>query len=264
MYISNDRCKYLFPRPLQESVRKRGFTLAEVLITLGIIGVVAAMTIPTLNNHLRGKKLESQFKKTYSELNQAARGFYADNDIPFRDFQDSVYEGSSWNSNNSMEKFMSYYKGVTTNTTWTYRTFDQIHKIKNLNLNNQEVTQWPCDQSNVFIDIVGRTYTMDDNAGYQNLSYGPKICVDINGVNKPNKWGVDRFVFVFTENNSIVPYTGAVWNTLSSKQLTNEKEIAKYCSTENENVSHTCGYFALNNKSPDGKGNYWYDFLKGK
>ena len=157
-------------------LKLKGFTLAEVLITLGIIGVVAAMTIPTLNNHLRGKKLESQFKKTYSELNQAARGFYADTDMPFRDFQDSVYDGS-WNANKSMEKFMSYYKGVTTNTKWNHRTFDQIHKIKNLNLNNQEVNQYPCDQSNVFIDIVGRTYTMDDNAGYQNLSYGPKIHV---------------------------------------------------------------------------------------
>ena len=31
------------------SERKLGFTLAEVLITLGVIGVVAAMTIPTLN-----------------------------------------------------------------------------------------------------------------------------------------------------------------------------------------------------------------------
>ena len=67
-------------------LKLKGFTLAEVLITLGIIGVVAAMTIPTLNNHLRGKKLESQFKKTYSELNQAARGFYADTDMPFSGF----------------------------------------------------------------------------------------------------------------------------------------------------------------------------------
>lgn len=36
-----------------------GFTLAEVLITLGVIGVVAAMTIPTLMTNLQNRKLES-------------------------------------------------------------------------------------------------------------------------------------------------------------------------------------------------------------
>ncbi len=50
---------------------KQGFTLAEVLITLGIIGVVVAMTIPTLiqkhNNHV----VETKLKKVYSVMNQA-------------------------------------------------------------------------------------------------------------------------------------------------------------------------------------------------
>lgn len=50
-----------------------GFTLAEVLITLGIIGVVAAMTIPVLIANTRSAKYRSQFKKTVSTLSQAAR-----------------------------------------------------------------------------------------------------------------------------------------------------------------------------------------------
>ena len=54
------------PTPAEE-----GFTLAEVLITLGIIGVVAAMTIPTLIANTNGAKFRSQFKKTLSTLNQA-------------------------------------------------------------------------------------------------------------------------------------------------------------------------------------------------
>lgn len=45
---------------------KYGFTLAEVLITLGIIGVVAAMTIPTLIANTNGAKYRSQYKKTLS------------------------------------------------------------------------------------------------------------------------------------------------------------------------------------------------------
>ena len=51
--------------------KRFGFTLAEVLITLGIIGVVAAMTIPTLIANTNGAKYRSQFKKTLSTLNQA-------------------------------------------------------------------------------------------------------------------------------------------------------------------------------------------------
>ena len=51
--------------------KRFGFTLAEVLITLGIIGVVAAMTIPTLIANTNGAKFRSQFKKTLSTLNQA-------------------------------------------------------------------------------------------------------------------------------------------------------------------------------------------------
>lgn len=42
---------------------KEGFTLAEVLITLGIIGIVAALTIPTLVAKFQEKALVSQFKK---------------------------------------------------------------------------------------------------------------------------------------------------------------------------------------------------------
>ena len=52
-------------------MKRSGFTLAEVLITLGIIGVVAAMTIPNLIANTNGAKFRSQFKKTVSTLNQA-------------------------------------------------------------------------------------------------------------------------------------------------------------------------------------------------
>ena len=56
------------------------FTLAEVLITLGIIGVVAAMTLPALINNHRDKELVTRVRKTYSALNQAlelAQAHYA-------------------------------------------------------------------------------------------------------------------------------------------------------------------------------------------
>ena len=48
-----------------------GFTLAEVLITLGIIGVVAAMTMPTLMNQTNGAQYKTAYKKALSAISQA-------------------------------------------------------------------------------------------------------------------------------------------------------------------------------------------------
>ena len=50
---------------------KSGFTLAEVLITLGIIGVVAAMTMPTLMNQTNGAQFRTAYKKALSAISQA-------------------------------------------------------------------------------------------------------------------------------------------------------------------------------------------------
>ena len=49
---------------------KKGFTLAEVLITLGIIGVVAALTMPSIINNIQKIVLKNQFKKAYSLFSQ--------------------------------------------------------------------------------------------------------------------------------------------------------------------------------------------------
>ena len=62
---------------------KAGFTLAEVLITLGIIGVVAAMTIPTLIANTQSSKYRNQYKKTLSTLNQAVKMNEANYDFNF-------------------------------------------------------------------------------------------------------------------------------------------------------------------------------------
>ena len=56
---------------LKKTIGMGGFTLAEVLITLGIIGVVAAMTMPTLINSTQGAQYKTAFKKSLSVLSQA-------------------------------------------------------------------------------------------------------------------------------------------------------------------------------------------------
>ena len=58
---------------MSSNIRRAAFTLAEVLITLGIIGVVAAMTIPTLIADYQEKQTVTQLTKAYSMLAQAAQ-----------------------------------------------------------------------------------------------------------------------------------------------------------------------------------------------
>ena len=56
---------------LKKTIGMKGFTLAEVLITLGIIGVVAAMTMPTLINSTQGAQYKTAYKKALSVMSQA-------------------------------------------------------------------------------------------------------------------------------------------------------------------------------------------------
>lgn len=55
-----------------------GFTLAEVLVTLGIIGVVSAMTVPTLMQNYQRQSYVTQLHKVYNELNQATLRYKTD------------------------------------------------------------------------------------------------------------------------------------------------------------------------------------------
>ena len=77
--------------------KRFGFTLAEVLITLGIIGVVAAMTMPSLMNSTQGAQYKAAYKKALSAISQAVTLNVALDDY---NFADTV--GTATNSAQSM------------------------------------------------------------------------------------------------------------------------------------------------------------------
>lgn len=78
--------------------KEKNSALAEILITIGIIGVVAAITIPTLITNYQKKITATKLKKTYAELTNAVRLSEADNG-----------EVSGWNiTNKSEENFDEY------------------------------------------------------------------------------------------------------------------------------------------------------------
>ena len=76
---NNDEKKRFFGFHPQNDKKKAAFTLAEVLITLGIIGIVAAMTLPILIANYQKKVVETRLISFYSKINQAYRMSYAEN-----------------------------------------------------------------------------------------------------------------------------------------------------------------------------------------
>ena len=77
--------------------KRFGFTLAEVLITLGIIGVVAAMTIPTLISNTNGAQFKTAYKKALSTLNQAVLMNIAMEDTDFSTLNKETVSGTAPN-----------------------------------------------------------------------------------------------------------------------------------------------------------------------
>lgn len=76
---------------MQQKTVKNAFTLAEVLITLGIIGVVAAMTMPTLMNSTQGAQYKAAYKKALSALSQAVTLNVALDEWSFADADNNTY-----------------------------------------------------------------------------------------------------------------------------------------------------------------------------
>ena len=121
---------------------KAGFTLAEVLITLGIIGVVAAMTIPTLIANTNGAKFRSQFKKTVSTLNQAGLMAQAQYDFDYAGTTDKCNAAQAAGSAEHPESVMSFcsilngtltgqtYQGVVTNIKRSNNGTEEAYAIK--------------------------------------------------------------------------------------------------------------------------------------
>ena len=167
--------------------KQMAFTLAEVLITLGIIGVVAAMTLPTLMSNTQGVQFRSQFKKTLSILNQAASVNFAMNDYDISSadtvatgtqrarhiYENSlnikeICEGSDCSKGWSVDKTAKFGKDATTNTT--------------IFLNDGSVISFPktagavgCDTRNNYAKL-----TVANRKKCQGV-------IDVNGEHKPNK-----------------------------------------------------------------------------
>lgn len=89
---------------------KRAFTLAEVLITLGIIGVVAALTLPALIENYQKKVAAVRLEKFYTIMSQAVISWVAEDAIDTDNFQfdDSIIKNGE-NSKNWFDSTVGKY-----------------------------------------------------------------------------------------------------------------------------------------------------------
>ena len=165
---------------------KMGFTLAEVLITLGIIGVVAAMTIPTLMKNVQDVQYKTAYKKAYSTLWQAINASNANNEL--------TPASTTTEFQNNILTIMSKLKIIKQCTSGSDNTncWDSTGEKYGLNYSSGR----PLAAHYSFIDASGMTWTMIETMSVT-------VAVDTNGFNKPNQWGKDRFVIrIMDENNN--------------------------------------------------------------
>ena len=187
---------------------KKAFTLAEVLITLGIIGVVAAMTIPTLVTNYQKKMLSTKIKKFVSTFNQAY-------EMAIVNYGDSIY----WKDCTIQPN-----KSLCTSDTAIYKILNSVKYVDYTNKipeNYMEAINDSFDsyfsgttvgfQNEKFFQLSDGTIIFGSKDFIQRLgdyfSYFSYFYVDVNGFDKPNRFGKDLFWFGQIHSNETSIYS---------------------------------------------------------
>ena len=203
----------------------RGFTLAEVLITLGIIGVVAAMTIPTLISNYQERVLVQSAKKAYAQLTNAvglarAEKGYGNNTAIFNPSNTSLETAKDLSKFYKVQEFCSandgkcggtysykYAKAYSTDgETYLGGTIGGNPRFLSMDGILFQVQQYDsCRRtvSNLVTDENG-DIALDENKNPITVekiaTYCAEVVIDTNGVKLPNQVGRDIFKVRIYEN----------------------------------------------------------------
>jgi len=184
------------------------------LITLGIIGVVAAMTLPVLTAKWQEKAINSQFKRVYSNLYNAMRMIVAQEGLlPQCYYSESVphYSPQTWSQCSDFYKeLVDRLKVIKVCEGNAYRD-GCIPKYKGVDLLKPEDDVKGCAGFNQNT-ILNKSYAfvMNDGSvfftynGPPDWKYSEVFAIDVNGKKGPNKWGHDVFAFAWKEQNKFV------------------------------------------------------------
>lgn len=187
---------------------KNGFTLAEVLITLGIIGIVAAMTLPILIQKYQDKSDYSQLQKVYSQLLQAT--------LSVEQEYGSISEwGMVANSEESSKLLHDRYKKY-------FKVLNTCEYDVSVCLNHITYKASTGNFYNNFSALPRAAFQLSDGTV---LMFRPSmdayalvdIYVDLNGWRKPNQLGNDFFYFYYLRSANVVR-PGGWYKTEQDKQ----------------------------------------------
>jgi len=178
----------------------KGFTLAEVLITLGIIGVVAAMTIPTLMLKYEKAQTIVQLKKVYALLSNASTQALSENS------GDMGFTGDEAGDNKIIhDDIMSKLKYV---SYCTHASYNETCAFEGIAYKDVAATNRSCGVDKA--SAGSESYILADGTfiAFSPFLWGPNnslIKIDINGGRGPNKNGQDLFVMNIYKKKIIAP-----------------------------------------------------------
>lgn len=156
-------------------INKRGFTLAEVLITIGILGVIAAVTLPALNTNIVKSNLEVQTRKFYTQFSKAFDLYKVDNDT-------NTITGMDFDSQKFIRKYFNVSRQCTEATDCYAATYQNLD-----GKNTASPTYWFSENTYELAD--GSVFTFEDYQGDED--YPLTVIFDVNGKKGPNKIGYD-------------------------------------------------------------------------
>ena len=175
---------------------KAAFTLAEVLITLGIIGVVAAITLPSLIQNYQKKALATQTQKFYSMMSQAVKQYMADYGVD--DLRNTPLASDNYEDSESPEAMASI-RDFATKYLKVVRECEDIEiddGIHDSSCFAPVYRRW--DNSIYEYHPMEFDYVLADGSTISIFYYGNKetpgpidLYVDVNGKKGPNRFGYD-------------------------------------------------------------------------
>ena len=172
---------------------QKGITLVEILITIGIIGVVSTLTIPSLYAAYKKHETISKLKEAYSIFQQAVKLSIVDNDdISGWNLSTADIINSSDCRRIAETYFLPYMSG-------TYRT-NKSYEMKTLGTDNLKFLYW--DKNSLFQMKNGMIFSV--GAYYGNM----RVTVDLNGISMPNRLGIDGFVFELNKTKNNIQFYG--------------------------------------------------------